>query len=100
MVHTEDVARAHIFFLEYSDARGRYICSLDDTTILELAEFLSPKYPEYQFPRADELKDIKGYECMPSVSKMLLDTGFEYKYGIQEMFEGEIECCKKKGLLQ
>ncbi|KAK6918523.1 NAD-dependent epimerase/dehydratase [Dillenia turbinata] len=101
MVHTEDVARAHIFLLEYSDAKGRYICSSDDTSILELAEFLSTKYPEYQIPSAGELKDVKGYgyEQKPNVSKKLLETGFKYKYGIPEMFEGAIECCKEKGLL-
>lgn len=33
----------------------------------------------------------------PSVSsKKLLGTGFEFKYGLEEMFDDAIECCKQK----
>ncbi|RVW41011.1 Vestitone reductase [Vitis vinifera] len=30
-------------------------------------------------------------------SKKLLDTGFKYKYGLDEMFDEAIQCCKEKG---
>ncbi|GAY36975.1 hypothetical protein CUMW_280180 [Citrus unshiu] len=50
MVHIDDVARAHIFLLEYPDVKGRYICSSATLTIQEMAEFLSAKYPGYPIP--------------------------------------------------
>jgi len=53
MVHIDDVARAHIFLLEYPDAKGRYICSSAKLTIQEMAEFLSAKHPEYPIPNVE-----------------------------------------------
>ncbi|XP_021668557.2 vestitone reductase isoform X2 [Hevea brasiliensis] len=89
MVHTDDVARAHIFLFEYPEARGRYICSSHTITIEELSKFLSAK----------SLKGIEGYKT-PGVSpKKLLDSGFEFKYGLDEMFDEAIQCCKEKGYL-
>ncbi|KAL9434954.1 hypothetical protein AB3S75_021254 [Citrus x aurantiifolia] len=99
MVHVDDVARAHIFLLEYPDAKGRYICSSHILTIQEMAEFLSAKYPEYPIPTVDSLAEIEGYRVPGSSSKKLLDAGFRYKYGIDEMFDEAIQCCKEKGYL-
>ncbi|KAH9697252.1 protein BRI1-5 ENHANCED 1 [Citrus sinensis] len=99
MVHIDDVARAHIFLLEYPDVKGRYICSSATLTIQEMAEFLSAKYPGYPIPNFDSLAKIEGYKLSALSSKKLLDTGFTYKYGIDEMFDGAIQCCKEKGYL-
>ncbi|KAL9418388.1 hypothetical protein AB3S75_041238 [Citrus x aurantiifolia] len=99
MVHIDDVARAHIFLLEYPDAKGRYICSSAKLTIQEMAEFLSAKHPEYPIPNVDSLSEIEGYKLSALSSKKLLDTGFTYKYGIDEMFDGAIKCCKERGYL-
>ena len=53
MVHVDDVARAHIFLLEYLDAKGRYNCSADTISLLKMAEILSAKYPEFPIPTAE-----------------------------------------------
>lgn len=45
------------------------------------------------------LKDVKGYIFTDVSSKKLLDAGFQYKYGIEEMFDGAIQSCKEKGYL-
>jgi hypothetical protein len=29
----------------------------------------------------------------------LLESGFKFKYGVDEMFDGAIQCCKEKGFL-
>ena len=50
MVHVDDVASAHIFLLEYPDAKGRYICSSDILTRNEMSELLSAKYPQLPIP--------------------------------------------------
>ncbi|KAB1218953.1 Vestitone reductase [Morella rubra] len=99
MVHTEDLVRAHIFLFECPTANGRYICSSDFMTLEQLSEFLSVRYPEYQIPTAESLKEITGYQEPRLSSKKLLDSGFEYKYGLNEMFDGAIQCCREKGFL-
>jgi len=33
------------------------------------------------------------------ISKKLMDAGFEFKHGMEEMFVDAIECCKEKGHL-
>jgi nucleoside-diphosphate-sugar epimerase len=50
VVHTDDVARAYIFLLEFPHAKGRYICSWEEISINEMSEFLSARYPEFQIP--------------------------------------------------
>ncbi|CAL5340199.1 unnamed protein product [Camellia sinensis] len=99
MVHIDDVASAYIFLLECPNAKGRYICSSINITIQEISEFLSPKYPEYQIPPTDSLKEVGGFKYPDLSSKKLLDTGFKYKYGLEEMYDGAIQCCKEKGFL-
>ncbi|KAJ0052973.1 vestitone reductase-like [Pistacia vera] len=99
MVHVDDVARAHIFLLECPGVKGRYICSSHALTIEQMSQFLSAKYPEYPIPTLDEVAEIRGYKVPGLSSKKLLDTGFEFKYGVDEMFDGAINCCKEKGFL-
>ncbi|KAJ9188447.1 hypothetical protein P3X46_003806 [Hevea brasiliensis] len=49
MVHTDDVARAHIHLFEYPDAKERYICSSHTITIEEMSIFLpSIQNSQYQ----------------------------------------------------
>ncbi|KAK4476522.1 hypothetical protein RD792_015678 [Penstemon davidsonii] len=98
LVHIDDVASAHIFLFEYPEAKGRYICSAVEITTDKLKEFLSERYPEFQIPSADSLTDAE-VKFVSLSSKKLSDTGFKYKYGLEEMFDGAIECCKEKGLL-
>ncbi|KAI6706643.1 hypothetical protein NL676_009605 [Syzygium grande] len=99
LVHVDDVARAHIFLFEHPDAKGRYICSSATMTIEEMSNFLSERYPEFQIPSPESLKEVKGPRFTSLSSKKLLDAGFEYKYGIEDMFAGAIQCCKEKGYL-
>ncbi|KAJ0112355.1 hypothetical protein Patl1_00265 [Pistacia atlantica] len=99
MVHVDDVARAHIFLLEHPGVKGRYICSSHTITIEQMSQLLSAKYPEYPIPTLDEVAEIRGYKIPGLSSKKLLDAGFEFKYGVIEMFDGAINCCKGKGFL-
>ncbi|CAK9154511.1 unnamed protein product [Ilex paraguariensis] len=99
LAHVDDVASAHIFLLEHPDAKGRYICAAVEITIQEMAKFLSSRYPEYQIPTADCLKEIRGIKFPGLSSKKLLDIGFKYKHGLEDMYDGAIQCCKQKGFL-
>ncbi|CAK7347913.1 unnamed protein product [Dovyalis caffra] len=99
MVHVDDVARAHIFLFEHPDAEGRYICSSETITIEDMSKFLSAKYPEFPIPTSESLKDIIGYRIPGISSKKLLNLGFKFTYGLDEMFDGAIQSCKEKGYL-
>lgn len=49
-VHLDDLCNAHIFLYEQTVAKGRYVCSSHDATILSISEFIRQKYPEYNVP--------------------------------------------------
>nr|GFA79608.1 vestitone reductase-like [Tanacetum cinerariifolium] len=62
---------------------------------------LSVKYPEYQIPDIEFLKmgDVKK-PLYPSISsEKLLGTGFQFKCGLEEMFDDAIEGCKRNNIL-
>ncbi|KAI8571736.1 hypothetical protein RHMOL_Rhmol01G0142100 [Rhododendron molle] len=69
MIHVDDVASAHIFLLEHANLTGRFLKGIEES-----------KYPGLS-------------------SKKLLDTGFKFKYGFEEMFDAAIQCCKEKGFI-
>ncbi|KAK4414687.1 Vestitone reductase [Sesamum alatum] len=97
-VHVDDVAGAHIFLYEYPEAEGRYICCAVEITMNKLHEFLSTRYPEHKISSADSWTN-KAIKLASYSSKKLLDAGFKYKYGLEEMFDEAIQCCKEKGFL-
>ncbi|KAH1067457.1 hypothetical protein J1N35_032444 [Gossypium stocksii] len=99
MVHVDDVARAHIFLLEYPDVKGRYNCASNTISLDKLSEFLRGKYPEFPIPSPESLAEIKGTKLAGVSSKKLLGIGFEFNNGLEEMFDGAIQCCKERGYL-
>ncbi|PON48390.1 NAD(P)-binding domain containing protein [Parasponia andersonii] len=100
LVHIDDVASAHIHLFENPSAKGRYICSSDELSLIQMSEFLSAKYPDFQIPTKESLQGIdQGYKVCSLSSKKLLDSGFRYKYGLDDMFDGAIQRCREKGVL-
>nr|AUV64091.1 dihydroflavonol 4-reductase [Euphorbia pulcherrima] len=97
-IHLDDLCNAHIYLFEHSKAKGRYFCSSHDATIHEIARLLRQKYPQFNIPTK-----IKGVEenvkNLIFSSKKLEEAGFEFKYSLEDMFEGAVETCLAKGLL-
>lgn len=99
LVHVDDLVSAHIFLYENSNARaGRYICSSTPTSIEEMHRFLSAKYPEFHIPIAQPLKE--AYKMSGYSSKKLLNTGFEFKHGLDDILDEAIQSCREKGFLE
>nr|UUY86287.1 dihydroflavonol 4-reductase 3 [Aglaonema commutatum] len=96
-VHLDDLCNAHIFLFELPEAKGRYICSSHDVTITSLAKMLRERYPEFDVPT--EFGDMQVFDIISFSSKKLLDLGFEFKYSLEDMFDGAIQSCREKGLL-
>nr|BAD67186.1 dihydroflavonol 4-reductase [Phytolacca americana] len=97
-VHLDDLCMAHIFLYEHPNAQGRYIASACDATIFNIGKMLREEYPEYNVPT--KFKDFKeDMERVHFSSKKLTDLGFEFKYGLKEMYTGAVESCRAKGLL-
>ncbi|XP_057805664.1 vestitone reductase-like [Salvia miltiorrhiza] len=99
VVHVDDVVRAHIHLFENPEAKGRYIISNVEITIEKLHEFLSAKYPEYKLPSTDEFADLKRVTIPSLSSRKLVESGFNFENGLQEMYDGAIKSCKQIGLL-
>ncbi|GMN43092.1 hypothetical protein TIFTF001_012301 [Ficus carica] len=53
----------------------------------------------FEHPEAKGRSRLKGSKLPCLSSKKLLDLGFEFKYGVEEMFDDTIRCCKEKGYL-
>ncbi|KAL9298408.1 hypothetical protein ACSQ67_024304 [Phaseolus vulgaris] len=98
MVHVDDVARAHIFLLENPNSKGRYNCSKCLVTYERISEIVSAKYQEFKPETVECFNKIKGVKIPDLSSKKLIDAGFVFKYGIEEMLDDAIQCCKEKGL--
>lgn len=50
-------------------------------------------------PLCRSLSGIQGYKIPGLSSKKLLDAGFVFKYGLDDMYDGAVQCCKEKGFL-
>ncbi|KAJ4703291.1 Anthocyanidin reductase [Melia azedarach] len=98
IAHVEDVCRAHIFLAEKESASGRYICCAVNTSVPELAKFLNKRYPEYKVPT--DFGDFPSKAKLILSSEKLISEGFNFKFGIEEIYDQTVEYFKAKGLLK
>ncbi|XP_026422509.1 anthocyanidin reductase ((2S)-flavan-3-ol-forming)-like isoform X2 [Papaver somniferum] len=98
ITHVEDVVDAHIFLAEKESASGRYICCNVNTSVLELANFLSHRYPQYAV--STDFGDFPATAKLSLSSEKLINEGFSFNYGIEDIFDQSVEYFKSVGLLQ
>eukprot|EP01018_Ginkgo_biloba_P035201 Gb_09087 [translate_table: standard] len=98
LVHIDDVCNAHIFLMEKPTAQGRYICSSCSLDMNELVENFCKCYPESNVQFNFEDEDRIGGAA--TSSKKLLDMGFSYNYGLQEILDQSIKCAIMMRVLQ
>ncbi|CAL5039681.1 unnamed protein product [Urochloa decumbens] len=88
LAHVDDVCDALVFCMERPSAMaGRFICAAAYPTVNDIVGHFADKYPH--------LEILKETEALPSIqahSDRLGDLGFRYKYGVQEILDGSIEC--------
>jgi nucleoside-diphosphate-sugar epimerase len=99
ITHVEDICRAHIFVAENPAASGRYICCAVNTSLVELAQLLSKRYPQYNVPT--DFGDFPEKAKLSLSSEKLVKAGFEFKYKhIEEIYDDVVEYAKSKGFLK
>ncbi|KAJ6837653.1 anthocyanidin reductase ((2S)-flavan-3-ol-forming) [Iris pallida] len=95
-VHVEDAGRAHVFVAEAESASGRYICCAVNTSLPELAEFLSKRYPQYDVPT--NIGDVPKVAKLKLSSEKLIKEGFEFETKeLGQIYDGAIVHAKNAG---
>ncbi|XP_024532701.1 tetraketide alpha-pyrone reductase 1 [Selaginella moellendorffii] len=98
-VHLDDVAQAHLLAYTNPKASGRYVCSAINMSAIELASFMSKRYPKHKIASTDEIEvrwpaNFKGF----SSRKLQDDLGIQFK-SLEQMFDDCVESLERKGLL-
>ena len=96
--HVDDMCRAHIFVAEKESAAGRYICCAVNTSLPELAGFLSKRYPKYHVPT--HFPDLPEKPKLVLSSEKLMKAGFEFRYKTPEdIYDDVVGFAEAAGLL-
>ncbi|XP_021294963.1 anthocyanidin reductase ((2S)-flavan-3-ol-forming) [Herrania umbratica] len=98
ITHVEDVCRAHVFLAEKESASGRYICCAVNSSVPELAKFLNQRYP--QFKVSTDFGDFPSKAKLIISSDKLINEGYSFKFGIEEIYDQTVEYMSAKGLLK
>ncbi|EYU40028.1 hypothetical protein MIMGU_mgv1a025720mg [Erythranthe guttata] len=97
VVHIEDVCDAHIFCIEKSSLKGRFLCAAESRTIEEIAICYQEIYPLCQIQEGFECEPRGGSKC--DLWK-LRKEGFKFKYRLKEILNDSVQCAKRLGFLQ
>eukprot|EP00253_Pinus_taeda_P010721 PITA_10721 len=99
LVHIDDVCEAHIFLMEQPNVHGRHICSVCYFTVSQLARFIHKRYPHFTLPFKRDGEDENGVP-VPTSSKKLLDMGFSFKHGVEDIVDDTVKWLQFYGLLK
>uniref|UniRef100_A0A0D9WSP5 NAD-dependent epimerase/dehydratase domain-containing protein n=1 Tax=Leersia perrieri TaxID=77586 RepID=A0A0D9WSP5_9ORYZ len=87
LVHVDDVCDALVFAMDQPSLAGRFLCAAAYPTLADIVGHFAGKYPHLDL--------LKETETLPSVqahSDKLGELGFKYKYRMEEILDGSVEC--------
>ncbi|WVZ79169.1 hypothetical protein U9M48_026780 [Paspalum notatum var. saurae] len=94
LAHVDDVCDALVFCMEQPSMAGRFLCAAAYPTLYDVVAHFAAKYPHLDL--------LTETEVLPSVqahSDKLGELGFRYKYGMEEILDGSIDCAVRFGCL-
>uniref|UniRef100_A0A0A9CMF4 NAD-dependent epimerase/dehydratase domain-containing protein n=1 Tax=Arundo donax TaxID=35708 RepID=A0A0A9CMF4_ARUDO len=97
LLHVDDACEAHVFCMERpAPLAGRFLCAAAHPNMRDVVDHYARKHPELKMP----IKEVagEGVRVQANISK-LVDLGFKYRYGAEEVLDGSVECAKRLGLL-
>ncbi|XBH98124.1 hypothetical protein VPH35_127685 [Triticum aestivum] len=102
LVHVDDVCAALVFCMERpSPVSGRFLCAAAYPNIHDVVDHYASKYPHGLTSTSSESKQPLTEEVarvQPERNK-LGELGFRYKYGMEEILDGNVEWAARLGLL-
>ncbi|KAJ3701118.1 hypothetical protein LUZ61_004823 [Rhynchospora tenuis] len=96
LVHVDDVCESLIFCMEKPSMAGRFICVAAYPSMKDIVEIYRDAFPEICV-----IKDVEeDFTKVEGKSTKLVDAGFRYKYGLEEILEDSYKCANRLGLLK
>uniref|UniRef100_A0A0E0E4I1 NAD-dependent epimerase/dehydratase domain-containing protein n=1 Tax=Oryza meridionalis TaxID=40149 RepID=A0A0E0E4I1_9ORYZ len=95
MVHVDDVCDALVFCMEQPSLTGRFLCSAAYPTLDDIVEHFAGKYPHLDLLKEPEREVAR---VQPAADK-LGELGFRYKYGMEEILDGSVDCAARLGCI-
>eukprot|EP00262_Sarcandra_glabra_P019878 TRINITY_DN771_c0_g1_i2.p1 TRINITY_DN771_c0_g1~~TRINITY_DN771_c0_g1_i2.p1 ORF type:complete len:339 (-),score=48.59 TRINITY_DN771_c0_g1_i2:137-1153(-) len=97
LVHIDDVCEAHVFCMETPSITGRFLCASTYPTTVEIATFYQNNHKELEIAKEFVEGPERGVQY---ASTKLIDMGFQYKYDLDEILDGSMQCAMKLGSLK
>ncbi|XP_037466814.1 putative anthocyanidin reductase [Triticum dicoccoides] len=95
LVHVDDVCAALVFCMERpSPVSGRFLCAAAYPNIHDVVDHYASKYPHL-----DLLRETEEVARVQPERNKLGELGFRYKYGMEEILDGNVEWAARLGLL-
>ncbi|WVZ79167.1 hypothetical protein U9M48_026778 [Paspalum notatum var. saurae] len=83
LAHVDAVCDALVFSIEQPSMAGRFLCAAACPTVYDVVAHFAAKYPYLDLLTDDKLGEL----------------GFRYKYGMEEILDGSIDCTVRFGCL-
>ncbi|KAL6603639.1 hypothetical protein ACP70R_044000 [Stipagrostis hirtigluma subsp. patula] len=97
--HVQDVCDAHVFLAEAPRAEGRYLCAAGSHAMSQIAPLLASHYPPFK-PAERLSNDFEASDASVVSSERLMDLGFRFEYGLEDIVKDSVEQCVEHGFLE
>ncbi|KAM0852992.1 hypothetical protein ACQ4PT_051382 [Festuca glaucescens] len=99
LAHVQDACDAHVFLMDAPAADGRYLCAGGSHRMAQITRLLSSHYPPFK-PAERLSEDVDGSSPSVVSSKRLLDLGFRFQHGVEDIFRDTVAQCVDHGFLE